>query len=79
VDIDLRRERFRPHVTLARFRRTMLAQDMDRLGMFLEMHGDLSIPAFPVRSFALYRSILREDGATYARLAEYPLLPCDTT
>lgn len=78
VDIDLRRERFRPHVTLARFRRSMPVQDLDRVGMFLETHGDLSTPAFSVKGFALYRSILHEDGAVYDRLAEYRLLPPDT-
>ena len=78
VDIDLRRERFRPHVTLARFRRSMPEQDLDRVGMFLEAHGDLTSPAFAVKGFALYRSILHEDGAIYDRLAGYPLLQPDT-
>lgn len=78
ADIDLRRERFRPHVTLARFRKEMPVQDLDRLGLFLETHGDLSMPAFAVEGFALYRSILREDGAIHDKLADYPLLPPDT-
>lgn len=78
VEIDLRRERFRPHVTLARFRRSMPEQDLDRVGLFLEAHGDPTIPAFPVKGFALYRSILHEDGAIYDRLAGYPLLQPDT-
>ena len=78
VDIDLRRERFRPHVTLARFGRSMPVQDLDRVGLFLEAHGDLSMPAFPVEGFALYRSILHEDGAIYDRLAKYPLWPRET-
>lgn len=77
--IDLRRERFRPHVTLVRFRRSMPVHDLDRVGMFLETHGDLSIPAFAVKGFALYRSILHEDGAVYDKLADYRLLPADTT
>lgn len=76
--IDLHRERFRPHVTLARFRRLMPIQDQDRLGMFLEAHGDLSIAAFPVEGFVLKRSILRADGAIHDRLADYRLLPPDT-
>lgn len=70
--IDLRRERFRPHVTLARFRREMRAEEVARLGDFLTAHGDAALAPFTVDGFALYRSTLHPDGPVYERLADYP-------
>ena len=71
--IELRRERFRPHITLARFRHKMQGNQQDRLGTFLEAHGDFSLPPFRVESFGLYRSTLGQDGAHYDLLADYAL------
>lgn len=70
--IDLRRERFRPHVTLARFRRDMRVEDTDKLGAFLAAHGDAALAPFGVDAFALYRSTLHPDGPVYEVLADYP-------
>lgn len=71
--IELRRERFRPHVTLGRFRHKMQAQERDRLGSFLEAHGNFALPPFRVDGFGLYRSTLGHDGPIYDLLAGYPL------
>ncbi len=71
--IDLRRERFRPHITLARFNRSLPRHELDKLGAFLEEHGDFHLDPFPVEGFGLYRSILEPDGPVYDLLAEYPL------
>jgi len=71
--IDLPRERFRPHVTLARFRRRMTMLETQRIAGVLEGWGDLDAGVVPVESFALYRSHLSQDGAVYEPLAEYPL------
>ncbi len=71
--IDLPRARFRPHVTLARFRRDMPPDDTAKLGRFLSAHADVALPAFPVEAFTLYRSHLSPDGATYEPLADYPV------
>lgn len=70
---ELRRERFRPHVTLARFSRTAPRQDLARLGRFLQAHGDLSLPPVQADEFGLYRSHLGPQGASYELLAGYPL------
>lgn len=73
--IDLPRVRFRPHVTLARFRKDTDALDLDRLGRFLQSHGDASVAPFTAGAVTLYRSHLGSDGAEYEPLADYPLLP----
>lgn len=73
--IDLPRERFRPHVTLARFRRDTEARDLDRLGRFLQSHGDTALAPFRVGAVTLFRSHLGPDGAEYEALADYPLRP----
>lgn len=71
--IRLNRERFRPHVTLARFRRGMSLYDVERLRRFLSHHADFGLEPFAVTSFTLYRSTLRPDGAVHEALARYPL------
>ena len=73
AEIDLRRERFRPHVTLARFPRSMPRPDLDKLGAFLEAHGDFRLDPVRIERFGLYRSILGPDGPVYDLLADYPL------
>ncbi len=69
----LPRERFLPHVTLARLPAAPAPDEMQRLAGFLAAHGDMSIPAFPVTGFTLYRSTLRPDGAVHDPLAHYLL------
>lgn len=71
--IELGRERFRPHVTLSRFRRGMSVYDLAKLRMFLAGHADFGLPPFTVASFALYRSTLRPEGALHEKLAQYSL------
>ncbi|MHA7828154.1 MAG: RNA 2',3'-cyclic phosphodiesterase [Roseovarius sp.] len=71
--IALQRQRFRPHVTLARFPREMPRHDLDRLGAFLEAHGAFGLEPFEVTEFGLYRSVLGPDGAVHERLAAYEL------
>lgn len=70
----LPRERFLPHVTLARLPASPAPEDIQRLATFLAAHGDLAIPAFPVTAFTLFRSTLRPDGPVHDPLAEYPLV-----
>lgn len=69
----LSRERFRPHVTLARFARGMTPYDVERLRRFLSNHGAFALEPFGVTSFALYRSTLRPEGAVHDELARYDL------
>ncbi|PRX33927.1 2'-5' RNA ligase [Meinhardsimonia xiamenensis] len=70
--LRLKRERFRPHVTLARFRHPGPGE-LRRLGQFLQSHGAVSLPEARALSFGLYRSHLRPDGAVHEPLAVYPL------
>ena len=71
--IALAHERFRPHVTLARFPRQMGALELRRIAGVLEAHGAVDAGVAPVEGFTLYRSILTPDGARYEPLADYPL------
>lgn len=72
--IDLPRARFRPHVTLARFRRSLVPDDHLRLARFLTDRARFSAGPFDVQSVSLMRSTLHRDGARYDELARYPLL-----
>lgn len=71
--IALPRERFRPHVTLARFSPSAGPGALDRLGRFLSSHGDFALPPARVHAFTLFRSRLTGDGAEHEALARYPL------
>lgn len=71
--LDLPRERFRPHVTLARLGKHMRDDEAAKLRGFLAHHAGFSSKPFAVRRFNLYRSILHRDGAQHEMLAEYLL------
>lgn len=73
VGIDLARERFRPHVTLARFGRYMREDEAAKLGHFLETHADVDFGSFEVAQFCLFGSTLHPDGAEHEVLAQYAL------
>ena len=71
--IELDRRRFRPHVTLARFRRRVSGVELERLRTLLETQAGLRLGPFPVVTFALYRSTLMRGGPLHEELARYPL------
>lgn len=66
-----RRRKFKPHVTLARFR----GGTPPRLGTFMQNHSRLALGPFPVERFTLFRSHLGSEKAHYEALADYPLAP----
>jgi 2'-5' RNA ligase len=66
--VDLRRERFRPHVTLARFGREMSPREEAQLAQAL---GVLALPAATAAGVSLMRSDLRPEGPVYSVLAQY--------
>jgi 2'-5' RNA ligase len=70
--LPLERRRFRPHVTLARFDRT-IQPDHERLAKFLARHASFPSPPFRVEEFGLWRSTLLKAGAVHDELARYPL------
>ena len=63
------RRKFKPHVTLARFRNTSSA----RVAPYLETHNAFAAGPFPVDRFDLLRSHLSHAGARYQTIADYPL------
>lgn len=71
--IELARERFRPHVTLARLPHRLPPDAFRRLGLFLADSGALRLdPVWPA-SLGLFASHLTPDGPVYEDLALYPL------
>jgi RNA 2',3'-cyclic 3'-phosphodiesterase len=68
------RRKFKPHVTLARFR----TGTSPRIGTFIERNYPFTTVPFPVDHFTLFRSFLGGEGAHYKSLADYPLQPAAT-
>ncbi len=71
--IDLRRERFRPHVTIARLPRTLGPRDERRLADFLHLNGTFATPPAMATSVTLYESHLRPEGPLHLPLASVDL------
>ncbi len=71
--VEFKPERFRPHVTIARFAKNRTAAETAALRAFVAERVALRLAPVPVAAMALYRSHLRKDGAVYDILAEYPL------
>lgn len=69
--LELPRERFRPHVTLAGFRGEMRGGELARLAGFLGHHAGFAASPFQVDGFRLFRSTLSPDGAVHETLALY--------
>ncbi|MCP3969479.1 MAG: RNA 2',3'-cyclic phosphodiesterase [Rhodobacteraceae bacterium] len=71
--IELHRERFRPHVKLARFRGQLRGDEAEKLAAFLARTNGFSTEPFSVDRFCLFRSRLHPEGAVHEVLAEYSL------
>lgn len=67
------RERFRPHVTLARLPASMSPDDAARLRTHVGARAGFLCGPFLVETFALFRSRLGRSGAAYEIMADYPL------
>lgn len=65
------KRRFRPHLTLARFRKG--GGERRRLEELLERYGDLSSPVWRLEEMVLFKSDLKPVGAVYTRLKAWPL------
>ncbi|UWQ23899.1 RNA 2',3'-cyclic phosphodiesterase [Leisingera aquaemixtae] len=70
--LDLPRERFRPHVTLARFPRHLEAGQVEKIARYLAGAAGFRLDC-EVERFALFQSTLAPQGARYDMLAEYEL------
>ena len=66
----LKRRKFKPHVTLARFKS---GSSNERIGMFIQNNNDIQAGPFTVGRFTLFRSYLGHGGSIYESLAEYEL------
>ena len=73
VGMRIARERFHPHVTLARFRGVLSAGGQAQLQAFLGQHAHLTLGPFAAGEFSLFESVLRPKGAQHTELATYPL------
>lgn len=73
AQIVLARERYRPHVTLARFGRGASWREAEQLDRFVAAHAAIALPSFCVTGFSLYQSRLHRDGAIHDQLAQYGL------
>ena len=71
--VTLSHERFRPHVTLARFNPRKAQFRMGEVHAHLSDIGAVQIDAVQPEALVLYHSLLGAEGATYEPLAEYPL------
>jgi len=72
--VRLDRERYSPHVTLARFNGTGIAgEDAQDLREFTARRMGFKAGPFEVREFTLFRSTLGRNGPSYDELATYPL------
>lgn len=69
-DVKPEPRRFRPHVTLARFRN---GTHDDRFGAYLQRNNQFRSSPFSVASFTLFRSHLGAGGPYHEQLAEYAL------
>ena len=71
--VALRRERFRPHVTLARLGQHVPAGELERVAGFLAHHARFEAPVFRVEEVVLFESVLHPEGAEHRVLEGYPL------
>lgn len=62
---------YKPHITLARFRR---APSAEPVSVFMQAHQDFVLEPFPVRQFTLYSSQLSSEGAIYRAIQTFSLV-----
>lgn len=74
VGLWQKRQRFHPHVTLARFGQGGLrGEEITEIQGFIARRISFSAGPFRAERFALYRSYLGRSGPIYETLAAYPL------
>jgi 2'-5' RNA ligase len=71
--LRLPRERYRPHVTLARFNAGLEREEAIEMRDFAARRLGFSAGPFEAGAFLLMRSTLGRNGPVYAELAAYPL------
>jgi 2'-5' RNA ligase len=71
--LNLPRERFSPHVSLARFKNGLKGEQLAEMQAFVARRMPQATGAFAVDEFILFRSTLGRKGPAYEELAAYPL------
>lgn len=71
LEPDIRK--FKPHITLARFKPGAAAKPGPKLHEFLSSHALYRSETFPVDHFTLYSSFLSSSGSIYKPEADYEL------
>jgi RNA 2',3'-cyclic 3'-phosphodiesterase len=71
IDIPREKQKYSPHLTLARLNNPPL----HRLQQFLAGNAFLRTPEFPVTAFLLYKSQLTRNGAIHTLVERYALSP----
>ncbi len=72
--LGMSRERYQPHVTLARFGRGLDGADALRVRDFAGRGAGFRSDRFRVAEFGLWRSFLGRSGAVYEEMASYALV-----
>lgn len=70
------KRRFKPHLTLGRFRKPKSGHD--QVEEFLERYADLKSPICSLKELILFKSDLRPGGAVYTKLESWALLGKDS-
>ena len=60
---------FSPHLTFARLKLPCARE----VGAFLDLHGSVELPSFPVKEFTIFRSRLSQQGAEHIPVRSFPL------
>jgi RNA 2',3'-cyclic 3'-phosphodiesterase len=71
IDIPREKQKYAPHLTLARLNNSPLRH----LQQFLAGNAFLKTPAFTVAAFSLYKSQLTRNGAIHTEVQKYALTP----
>lgn len=71
--LDLPRERYSPHVTLARFNSGLTAEEAGKMRDFSARRMGFRAGPVTIDEFVLFRSTLGRNGPSYDELAVYPL------
>jgi 2'-5' RNA ligase len=71
--LEMGRERYQPHVTLARFNRGLVGADALRMRDFAGSGAGFRSGPFRVEGFGLWRSFLGRSGPVYEEMAAYAL------
>ena len=73
ANLDFQKQRFRPHVTIARLAKVLPGFELGRLGDYLAEHAAFRSSRFRVKGFAMFRSTLLPGAARHEILASYDL------